>query len=92
MKNLPKTVKILGKRYKLKFVPNLGENLGDCDHPKEKGKTIRIKMGLNDLELLDVLLHEFIHIADFHRNSEEYVTELATDLAKTLYRLGYRKQ
>ena len=54
----PKRIKILGKYYKLRFVPNLGEDLGQCDYPNETCKTIRIKQGQPVKEEFSTLIHE----------------------------------
>ena len=83
-------VKILGKYYNLKFVPNLGSCDGSCDHPEEPRKTIRIQSGLDEKVLCETIIHEILHGADWHK-SEEWVEELALDITNTLYKLGYKR-
>lgn len=85
-----------GKRWTLKFVPYLGRGrktkyvrLGDCDHPETPSKTIRIRSDLRGEELADTLLHELIHALDPSKD-EEWVERAATDIARVLWRLGFR--
>lgn len=84
-------IKICGKIWQLRFVPTLGDGkAGDCDPPEAKSKTIRVLSRLRGERQLDILIHEMLHAADWHR-SEEWVEETASDIARSLYRLGYRK-
>lgn len=84
-------VRIFGKHYRLVFTRELPENRrGDCDPPHVKGKKIRIRKGLNEEETLEVLVHEALHAADWHRD-EEWVTIVAQDISKILWKLGYRR-
>jgi hypothetical protein len=82
-------VRILGKRWVLRFVPSLGGNRGDCDPPDRPGKEIRIAAGLRGEERLEVLVHELVHAAGWHID-EEFVERFASDVACILSRLGYR--
>ena len=88
-------IKINGKRYKLVVVPRIwnadirAEADGECDAPTLRGKQIRIRDGIQDVRLLDVLIHEFLHAAFWHL-SEESVEQTASELANFLWRLGYR--
>lgn len=83
-------VKILKKMWTLKWVPNLGQCWGDCSDRDAPGRTVRFKQGLKGQDELEVLLHEFLHCGGFHL-SEEFVDEWANDVARILYKLGYRK-
>lgn len=83
-------VTILGKRWRLREVPNLA-NRGDCDPPDKPNKEIRIWQGCKGEERLEVLVHECIHASHWPL-SEEYVAKFAEDLARILYRLGYRQE
>lgn len=91
-----KTVKILGKRYRLRWVNKLGKQrsrkrtVGDCMAPHDPGKTIRILNGLDAEETLDTIIHEVLHAADWHK-TEEWVNTVASDLARILWKLGYRR-
>ena len=63
---------------------------GECDGPKDKKKQIRIREDQRGLEHLDTLLHEGLH-ACFWDFDESVVLESARDLARLLWRLGYRR-
>ena len=68
-----------------------GEKLeGFCEHPSEKAKKIVIDKNLTDEAELEVLVHEMIH-ACFFDLSEDSVNQSAADVARALWRLGYRK-
>lgn len=82
-------VKVLGKVWDLRFVPNLS-NRGDCDSPDTKNKKIRILSSLKGEERLEVIVHELLHASNHHLFSEEWVEQAAKDIARTLHRLGYR--
>lgn len=82
-------VSILNKRWRLRFVPNLG-NRGDCDSPEQPKKEIRIWQGLKDQELAEVICHEALHASHWPL-SEEYVAKFSEDLARILWKLGYRR-
>jgi hypothetical protein len=85
-------VTILGKRYELTFVPRLAKNtLGECEHPTEPGKKIRVKQGLVEKQTLDTLLHEQLH-ASVWSKEEEWIQTVASDITRIHWRLGYRKQ
>ena len=80
-----------GKRWNLRIVPNLGPD-GDCDKPSTRGKEIRIAARLAGVDQLDTLIHEMIHAGGWATFDEAFVTHLAADIARVLWRLGYRKQ
>ncbi len=82
-------ITILGKRWQLRFVPNLGDKLGDCSDPARPHREIRIAQGLRGETKLEVLIHEFLHASSWEW-SEEHVAHVASDIARTLRRLGYR--
>ena len=80
-----------GRRYELVWCPNLA-NDGECDAPHLHKKKIRIASRVRKKGgqyLLQVLAHEFLHAGDWHK-TEEWVDSVSTDLARFLYRLGYR--
>lgn len=82
-------IKILGKLWDLRFVHNL-TNRGDCDSPIKPFKEIRVSSALKGEEKLEVLLHEMFHAACWNLD-EEFVEEFAVDVARNLWRLGYRQ-
>jgi len=81
-------VKVLGKCWRLRFVPNL-KNRGDIDPPEKARKEIRIGSELRGELRLDTILHELTHAAGWLAR-EECVGQFATDAARVLWRLGYR--
>lgn len=84
-------VTILGRRYGFRFVPFLGKNVhGKCEKPSCPNPMIRIKKGLSEEQTLDAILHEIGHASDWNK-TEEWITDFATDAAKILIRLGYRR-
>jgi len=46
---------------------------------------------MSDEETLDTTIHEMLHAADW-RIDEAFITQFATDAAKALIQLGWRKQ
>jgi len=78
-------VRILGKYWKLRCVPNLGSNRGICQHPDSTAKEIHIQSGLRGAQLLEVVIHEVLHAANWHLD-EEFVTDFAHDVTKILQR------
>lgn len=81
-------VKILGKVWRLRF-PLLTAQRGDCDSPDQKNKEIRVSSSLKGEERLEVLIHEMVHAAGWHLD-ESFVERFAADVARALWRLGYR--
>lgn len=81
---------IRGRRWRLKSA-KLINDLGSCDPPETRGKTIKISDALDGCELLEVLLHELTHAAAFDL-AESTVNETARDIAAILWRLGYRRE
>ena len=60
---------------------------GLCD---PNAKRITIQPNLTGERELDVLIHEMLHACHWDL-AEESITETASDLARVLFRLGYRK-
>lgn len=88
-------VTFLGKKWDLRFVPNLGSvpagrTRGTCDPPDCKKKAIKILSSLEGEELLEVLIHEFLH-ASFWNIEEPSIEKAAQDIAYVLFKLGYRR-
>ena len=82
-------VTILGTRYRVRFTW-LKHDDGDCDPPGAPGKEIRVCTGIGEKKTLEVLIHEALHAADWHKD-EDWVKQVAADIARILWRLGYRK-
>ena len=85
-------VTILGKRYRFEWFRRRNKHAdhGYCDDPAQKNKSIRIAQNQGDFDKLDTIIHEVLHAADWHK-SEEWVGTVGTDLARILWRLGYRR-
>lgn len=64
---------------------------GKCDNPTTPSKRIYINSSLKGERELDAIIHELIHAAHLDL-AEEAVNEYSTDLARALWRIGYRKQ
>ena len=63
---------------------------GDCDPPSKPKRLIRLRDDLEPKEELRVLVHEFLHACAWWAD-EEWVNDASTDIASTLWRLGWRK-
>lgn len=86
--------KICGRLYTILSVPRHtlpDQSDGFCDAPSERQKRIRIADDQGGQLELDTLIHEVIHAADWNQ-SEEWVTQVARDLARILYKMGWRKE
>lgn len=85
-----RSLTILGHRFGFRRVSFLGvRTFGDCDCPRTKRRTIRVKLGISDLDALDTTIHEILHAAHWHL-SESHVRKLATGIARELWRTGWR--
>ena len=82
-----KTAKFNGVRYEIDLEPIHGI----CDHPENKGlPCIRITNGFRPTQgTLELLIHEALHACNWHA-SEDKVEMTARDIARFLWRLGYR--
>lgn len=85
-------IKVMGKMWNLSF-PRLDitKHRGLCDPPNLPNKSIKVACQLKDEESLEVLVHELIHSSGWSLLSEDYVSEFSRDLARVLWRLGYRR-
>jgi hypothetical protein len=85
------TITILGRRWNLRF-GNAGKgHVGRCDPPDKPKKEIVVSPRVKGQLRLDTIIHECTHAAGWHID-EPFVEQFATDLARTLWRLGYREQ
>lgn len=80
--------KLRGKYYTLKFAKLKPGLLGLCDWDK---RTITIKRTLSGELELDVIIHELLHACQPDQG-EEAIDETASNIARVLTRLGYRRQ
>lgn len=79
---------LAGKRWTLRFVPRLAVD-GDCDPPAARNKAIRIAQQLHGERRLAVLIHEMLHATHWSLD-EAWIDAVSTDIARALWRLGYR--
>jgi hypothetical protein len=70
---------------------------GDCVVPRSprsrlsrKERRIRIDKTLSDEELLETLIHEYLHAANPDKN-EEWIEDPAEDLKNILWAFGFRR-
>lgn len=83
-----------GKRWKIVWRKpprtTKGDSDADCERPDSTDKTIRINSKAAGLRELELELHEAAH-ASFWDWDEEAVEEAARDIAKFLWRIGWRR-
>lgn len=81
------TVTIKGKRWRLKFTRLRGQYDGWCEAPTRPAKQILINSRPRSRRLVyEDIIHEALHAADWDK-SEEWVSEVARDLARILDRV-----
>jgi hypothetical protein len=79
--------RLRGKYYRLKFAKLERPLLGLCDWDK---RTITICDQLDGELELDTIVHELLHACQPDL-AEDTVEQTATDVARVLFRLGYRR-
>lgn len=62
---------------------------GLCEPPGRPGKRIKIRKDMGAKDELETLIHEMLH-ACYWDLDEKAVEEAARDIARALWRLGYR--
>lgn len=80
-------IQIRGQRWRIRFVPNLGDCEGVCEKPT---RTIRIALGYPDEQTMDSVIHEVLHAALWDLD-EEAVEETANAVSSALAKLGWRR-
>lgn len=68
----------------------LPDRVGECDPPTAKNKSLTILEDLKGQHRLEILIHEFLHAADWDKE-EVWVTQAGKDMARFLWKLGYRQ-
>lgn len=81
-------LKIRGQRWRIRFVPYLGEAEGLCEKPS---RTIKIALGKPPQDTMDSIIHEVLHAALWDLD-EEAVLTTANAISEALWKLGYRRQ
>lgn len=77
--------KLLGDDWTIRF-----SRLRGNGHCYKRRKLLLVHKYLKPKKELDILLHEMLHATDWYKD-EEWVQEVATDIAEVLWRLGYRR-
>lgn len=84
----------LGKRmWFIRFVKSKdipADRFGDSDGTLAAPQ-IRVRRSLRGQQMLDTIIHEALH-ASRPELAEEAVTQTATDVARLLWKIGYRQQ
>lgn len=84
-------IRLRKRHWKLEFTSRIDPNYdGFCDPPDTPNKRIWIKKNLRPSREIQTLLHEMLHACDWDL-CEEAVTEIADDIGRVLYKLGYRR-
>ena len=89
----PKTHMICGQRWHIEDSVKCEEGMfGECvwGLPGIAYPTLRIPLDGDDEVSLDTCIHECLH-ASARLLDEDFVTDCATDIARLLWRLGWRK-
>lgn len=82
-----RVVTIRGQRWRLRFVPNLGDKDGECEYGT---RVIRIALGQSEVNELDTVIHEILHAA-YPDLKEEAIARTSEGISGVLWRLGWRK-
>jgi hypothetical protein len=83
-------VRLGGKYWTLRFVANM-RDYGDMHDPGHlKGRIIRIGTWPSEQDRMDTLIHEALHCIRPELD-EAAVADTATDIARLLWKLGYRQ-
>ncbi len=85
-----RTVTVRGHKWGVAKL-NKGRALGLCEGPHIPGKEMDFPVHGGTRKDLDTIVHELLHAAMWDA-AEECVYETAQDIAKVLWRCGWRKQ
>ena len=83
-------VRVGGRYWVMEFVDRLPRMYGVTDCPDTKGKRIRIRRRLREHVLLDTIIHELLHAAEWDL-AEAWVEKLATHTSQVLTLAGWRR-
>lgn len=85
-----RTHKFNGVSYDIKIYDLKKERIdGLCDSPKGSGSVLRVFADMDTRKGLETCIHEALH-ACFWAKTEDKVGQTAKDIARLLWRLGYR--
>lgn len=81
--------KLGGKWWQFRYANMV--DYGDCTDPgKADGRLIRVRASQSERDMLDTIVHEALHACRAEL-AEEAVADTASDIARLLWRLGYRR-
>ena len=80
-------IRLRDKYFRLDFERLPADADGLCDF---HGRSIKIRKSLRGERKIEVVIHELLHGCHWDLD-EQAITETAEDLARVLYRRGYRK-
>lgn len=76
----------------MSFVPRLARDVyADCDAPHDRHKQIRLLSRLRGQHLLEILIHECLHAADWSKD-EEWIERVSADIARAAFRPEMRRR
>jgi hypothetical protein len=78
-----------GHRWAVRKMRRSRSRDGEADGPHIKCKEVLISMGRGTRGELEIAIHESLHVCAWDLD-EECVSETARDIAKLLWRLGWR--
>lgn len=85
------TIWLRNKRYKVTKTLNLPrDSWGICTDPSFTKREIKIHKALKGAKEFEILIHEMLH-ACFWDIDENVIKEVGKDIAKGLWKMGYRK-
>ena len=83
-------IRLLDRVWRLLWVKKLDRgDGGTCDQPDARQKAIRILADLEPREELRLLIHESLHACHWWAD-EEWVDSVSDDIARLLWRCGWR--
>jgi hypothetical protein len=85
-----KTHTFAGQEYRVIYERREGQ-WGHCDEPGDYDRAVCLDPELDGLRHLEVAIHEALHALMWHWLAEAFVTIAARDIARFLWRLGYRR-
>lgn len=85
-----KTVTMRGRKWKITPIAQNGD-LGACQAPNIPDKEMDIPIDGDTRDELRVIIHECLHACLWDLD-EEAVDETSTDIARLLWRLGWRNE
>jgi len=86
-------VRILGRYWRIEWCDRceIGDDLGACEKPEYSDRTIYFANKQPPRTLLETAIHEALHAAKWDL-PHKWVETTAADIARLLWRLGYRRR